>query len=310
MKTRIPVTAAVSAIILAVIMCVAAAATDIPSPTDSFYVYDGADVLDKSVESYIIERNGKLAKHTGAQIVVVTVDSTGDTPINDFASEIFNKWKIGDPSEKNGLLILLAIDDENYWVSQGNGLEKRLTTSSIKAILDSYLEPYFASGNYSKGVQTVFNKFISSFEKIYSVDLDDTALAKTEEDNSSPVFVVVAIIVVVVVFIGAVIVVVRKFSSNKRYTPLGKRSKPTYRTGSVRRVNSVQPVRRPAGTPHANTGGRRPVQKSGARPSSAQRPGARPAASPGTAQRNGSRPGARPSSPSGRTSAPNRQVHR
>ena len=47
----------------------------IVSPTDKFYVNDFADVIDTSVEEHTVNMSALIEKKTGAQIVVVTVDS-------------------------------------------------------------------------------------------------------------------------------------------------------------------------------------------------------------------------------------------
>ena len=52
----------------------------IVTQTSEFYVNDSAGVLDNSLKDYIISTNKSLYSQTGAQIVVVTVNSLdGDT---------------------------------------------------------------------------------------------------------------------------------------------------------------------------------------------------------------------------------------
>lgn len=226
MNKKNPIIAVFLAFALAIIFCATAAAVSIPSPSKDFYVYDGADVISKSTEDYIVEKNKKLAEKTGAQIVFATVASTEEMEISEYASALFTKWNIGDSEKMNGLLVLLAIDDEDYWVTQGTGIKDRLTTGNVKTILDSYLEPHFASGDYDNGAQTLFDKLLASFESIYSIDLDaaetgdDTVKAKTDGDVSSVIVTVVIVVAVIVLFVVAVIAVVRKFDllDRRRYT--------------------------------------------------------------------------------------------
>ena len=80
--------------LLAALWCAASAA--VPSPTQDKYVYDGADVLQESTEGMIVFSNDLLKKDCGAEIVVVTVDTTGSEAIDDYCLDLFNSWKIGD----------------------------------------------------------------------------------------------------------------------------------------------------------------------------------------------------------------------
>ncbi len=261
MNKKNPIIAVFLSFVLAVIFCVTAAAVSIPSPSKDFYVYDGADVISKATESYIIEKNEKLEDKTGAEIVFATVPSTEDMDISEYASALFTKWSIGDSDKMNGLLVLLAIDDEDYWVTQGTGIKDRLTTGSVKTILDSYLEPYFASGDYDKGAQTLFDKLLASFESIYSIDLDavetgdDTVKAKNDGNVSSVVVTVVIVVAVVVLFVAAVIAVVNRFDllDRRRYS---SRKAPVRTAVRTNRPKPAQRINAPSGA-RSNYNGQR-----------------------------------------------------
>lgn len=148
---------------------VALAATGIPSPSDDFYVLDNANVLEYETEGLIYYTNTVLNEKCGAQVVVVTVDSTGSTAIDDYTYQIFNEWDIGSAKEKNGFLLLLAIDDNDYYAMPGTGLSAGLSDGDIRVLLNKYLEPDFAKGNYDAGVNTFFAQVVKEIAGIYNV---------------------------------------------------------------------------------------------------------------------------------------------
>lgn len=137
------------------------------SQSDSFYVADEADVISSDTEKYIIEKNAELEQLCGGQIVVATVDFLDGMDIEDYAYKLFKDWKIGDEDRDNGILLLLAIGEENYWCMQGKGLEGTLTSGDIDDILWNYLEDDFASGDYDSGVRSVFDALYDSVADIY-----------------------------------------------------------------------------------------------------------------------------------------------
>lgn len=144
----------------------------VDKPRD-IYVADYADVLSADTEQYIIEKNKQLCDKTGAQIVIVTVDFLDGMEIEDYAYKIFNDWGIGDSGENNGLLLLLSIGDDDYWVMQGKGLEGVLSSGTLGDMLYDHLEPSFAIGDYDTGVRNVFDAFLNWYQNYYHVLLID-----------------------------------------------------------------------------------------------------------------------------------------
>lgn len=159
------------AVLLLVLMCLmpmgAQAAIDVVEPMESFYVADYAGVIDADVQQHIIDNSAELYDETGAQIVVVTVDFIGENNIEEYARTLFNEWGIGDKNKNNGVLLLMVIGAENYWCMQGAGLESKLPTSTIKTLLDTYLEPDFAVQDYSEGALAFYDAMYDKVAQIY-----------------------------------------------------------------------------------------------------------------------------------------------
>ena len=157
------------------LLCGAALAADLPEPSDDFYVYDGANVIDYETEGHIVFCNDVLAEACGAQIVFVTVDTVGNASIDDYALELFNAWDIGDAQKQNGFLVLMAIDDDNYYALPGTGLDLELSAGVIKQYLDEHLEPDFADKDYDAGARKLFDAL---FERIAEICDANVTLAE------------------------------------------------------------------------------------------------------------------------------------
>ena len=141
----------------------------IVDPPENTYVADYAGVLDSDTEEYIIQRNETLNQATGAAIEVVTVDFLDGMEIDDYAYELFNTWGIGDDEADNGLLLLLAIGEENYYALQGSGIADALSASTLDDYLWNYLETDFAAGDYDAGVRSVFDAFYDWYDSYYGL---------------------------------------------------------------------------------------------------------------------------------------------
>jgi len=137
---------------VALIAPVSVSASVFPEPSTNFFVNDLAGVLTQADYNAIFAINDQLAGG-GSQIVVLTVEFLGGMSAADYALEIFNRWEIGDTQRNNGVLILLAIAEEDYFVATGSGIETVISSGQMQVILDSYMEPYFDRSEYGTGVQ-------------------------------------------------------------------------------------------------------------------------------------------------------------
>ena len=213
-----------SALLLALLLTAASAlaAPKVVQPTKDFYVNDSANVLSDEVEGLIVLNNDKLYAACGAQIVFVTVPTTGTASIEDYAYTLFNSWGIGSSDKNNGILLLMAIDDDDYWLMQGKGLQDYITSGDLDDMLLNDLEPDFAAKDYSAGAEKLFTALFERVVQIYGLNLsldttlyDDYRAARTENAYTPPVssskssgdgggILLIVLIVIVIVLISAV----------------------------------------------------------------------------------------------------------
>lgn len=165
-----------------------ALAFDVVEQSDSFYVADYADVLLPETEAYIVAYNNSLASQTGAQLVVVTLDFLDGTDIEDYSTQLFNEWGIGDAEKNNGLLVLLAVGEQEYWATQGSGLSTAMTSSLLGDYLYNYLETDFAAAQYDAGVKKLFDALMGWYGRYYNVQLSqqETVITAPEGMETLP----------------------------------------------------------------------------------------------------------------------------
>ena len=115
------------------------------------YVNDFAGVLTPQTRSQLDALCTEVDHQAHAQIAVVTIHSTGDDTIDDFAVRLEEKWKIGPKSSDRGLLLLVATDDHKYRFEVGYGLEGILPDGKVGTI-GREMVPYLRQGNYDAAV--------------------------------------------------------------------------------------------------------------------------------------------------------------
>lgn len=177
MTRKLKLFALIAAIVFALVfMGTTVTAYDVVQP-DGSYCLDKVGVISDSTKTYITERNKNLEQNCkGAQMVVVVLDSIGfGTDIEEYASDVFSSWQIGRSGEDNGVLFLMLIGDQNYWIMPGTGLENVLSTAALSTVINVYCEPNFAQGEYDTAVLKTFTRLNELICQDYGVNPEGTA---------------------------------------------------------------------------------------------------------------------------------------
>jgi len=115
------------------------------------YVNDFAGVLSPATRGHLETLCTEVDQQAHAQIAVVTIHTTGDDTIDDFASRLEEKWKVGPKATDKGVILLIATDDHHYRFEVGYGLEGILPDGKVGSI-GREMVPYLRQGNYDDAV--------------------------------------------------------------------------------------------------------------------------------------------------------------
>ena len=122
---------------------------DLPQPTN--YVSDFAGVLSPATQADLNRLCLQVDRQAHAQIAVVTVKSLDGEPIENFATALEDKWKVGKKGTDRGLLLIFAIDDRKYRIEVGYGLEGILPDGRVGDI-GRQIVPYLQRNDYDGAV--------------------------------------------------------------------------------------------------------------------------------------------------------------
>jgi uncharacterized protein len=144
-----------------------------PLPPPTGYVNDFASVIDDATEERLERMLTNLKDRAGIEFAVVTVPTTGGQDIFSYSLAVARGWGIGAPDgEKNGLLLLVAVQDRKYQVQVSRHLEGDLPDGLVGEIGRRMREP-FRNGDYSKGIETAVQTFIATIGQQRGFTLDD-----------------------------------------------------------------------------------------------------------------------------------------
>jgi uncharacterized protein len=123
----------------------------IPAPRG--FVTDAAGVLSRDTVARLEALARELREKTGAELAVLTVESTA--PLDDFTygMRVVDAWRPGRKRDDTGLLILLATKDRKLRVFTGYGLEGILPDGLVGQIQDEAMVPALRAGRIDEAVE-------------------------------------------------------------------------------------------------------------------------------------------------------------
>jgi uncharacterized protein len=146
------------------------AAPNLPVPSE--YVDDLAGVVNAQDKHSLNGILQELEQKTGVQYIILTVQTTGGIPIEDFSINLaHNQWKLGQKGKDNGLLFTLAVKDRAYRFEVGYGLEGFITDRFAGQVGRDVLVPYLKKGQYSQGIYEVNLRIVQRIAQEAGVQL-------------------------------------------------------------------------------------------------------------------------------------------
>src|SRR3954462_4314413 len=130
----------------------------IPAPVGDIYVQDFANLLNEQERTELRSIGRSIEDQTTAQIAVLTIDSIGDRPIEEYANEAFRQYGIGNKEKNNGVLLIIGMnpspgmDKRPLRIEVGYGLEGRLPDGKVGRILDEITIPYLQNQEPNRAI--------------------------------------------------------------------------------------------------------------------------------------------------------------
>jgi len=175
-------------------------ASDIPpKPNPPRLVNDFAGILTQSEVKSLEYDLRYFNDTTSNQIVVVTVKSLNGLPPYAFATQLGEKWQVGQKKFDNGVVILIKPKYGNSrgqaFIAVGYGLEPVIPDAIAKEIVEYEMIPSFRKGNYYAGIR----KATTTIMKLASGEISAKGYNKMHE--KSPWTALVPFLAILIIFL-------------------------------------------------------------------------------------------------------------
>ena len=158
-------------------------------------VTDITGTLSTSEQQSLTQQLQDITQKTRAQVAVLIVPSTGDDSIEQYATRVFDNWRLGDAKRNDGILIIVAWSDRTVRIQVGYGLEEKVTDALAGDIIRSNMIPAFKQQKLAKGLELAIialnNRLTSQHQ--YSVNPSESESASSSDHYYFAIFWVFAV---------------------------------------------------------------------------------------------------------------------
>lgn len=121
-------------------------------PAATGFVNDQAGVIGEARSAQLEAFLDQVRTKTGVQFAVLTVTTTAPEEPASYKTRVFQQWGIGDAERKDGLLLLVAMEERKLVFETGYGLEGTLPDGWQSRMLRELAAPRFRDGEPGEGI--------------------------------------------------------------------------------------------------------------------------------------------------------------
>lgn len=181
------------------------------------YVSNPDGILTSATEIRLDSMLADVWRSSSAETVVVAVnDVDPDMDTDDFATALFEEWKIGKKDKDNGLLVLIVKDRRKAVIRTGYGMEGTVPDILAGKIIRNDMAPHFKSGDYDTGTLQAVSHLAQVItdpevrdELMSQYDNDADALKQNNGDDMFRHYVTLSMIITALIAAVFIIMLIR-----------------------------------------------------------------------------------------------------
>ncbi|EHE3993977.1 TPM domain-containing protein, partial [Shigella sonnei] len=120
-------------------------------------VTDLTSSLNSQEKKELTHKLESIFNNTQVQLAVLIVPTTKDETIEQYATRVFDNWRLGDAKRNDGILIIVAWSDRTVRIQVGYGLEEKVTDALAGDIIRSNMIPAFKQQKLAQGLELAIN---------------------------------------------------------------------------------------------------------------------------------------------------------
>jgi uncharacterized protein len=148
-------------------------------------VVDNAEILKPATRERLTATLKAHEQATGNQIAVLTTGTIKGQSVEEYATKVFESWRLGQKPADNGVLVVVVPQDRKMRIEVGYGLEGTLTDVASSRIIRNVMTPRFKAGDYDQGIELGVAAIVAQLEGRGDVSSSANAISQAADSGSS-----------------------------------------------------------------------------------------------------------------------------
>lgn len=144
----------------------------LPVPLPASHVADPRGLLAADTRAELDRLASTLDRAGRGELGFVVIGSTEGVDPRRFATDVFNRWGIGDRQRNDGTLILLAKEDRAAEIVLGTGIDNAVNREHAERVMQDAMVPRFRENNYDQALVAGTTQLL---QRVYTIDLSRPA---------------------------------------------------------------------------------------------------------------------------------------
>ena len=177
---------ALCALLVAGLPCSASAADSLPEQPAGRCLYDPTGAVDAASAAHLEEACESLDRSGAGQLEIAVVADLGGLDRDEYANELFAKWKIGHKGRDDGLLVLVktgAPGARQLKIEVGYGLEGALPDGKVVAMARDLALPNLNLNRYGDGLVPLVDALIVETKKEAAAGNVERRIAQRQQEQ-------------------------------------------------------------------------------------------------------------------------------
>ncbi|MFZ5743155.1 MAG: TPM domain-containing protein [Pseudomonadota bacterium] len=128
-------------------------------------VLDAAGIIPDADEAALDAKLRAYNKDTGRAIIVATVSSLDDQPVDAYAQQLAETWDIGGAESEQGVLFLVAPTERKIRIHTARGVQERLPDVLAGRIIRDTITPRFKARDMAGGITAGVDAIIAQLNR-------------------------------------------------------------------------------------------------------------------------------------------------
>jgi len=139
--------------VLGVLFVISASSQEAVFPSRAGYVVDTASIIDQPTVAKIESINYELKKLTGAEIILVTVNTAGALEPTAYLKELQSRWSEGTRTLDHTAIILISVIQAREDVILGSAMDQLVSQSEAQELCNNRMLMPLSQGRFSLAAQ-------------------------------------------------------------------------------------------------------------------------------------------------------------